>query len=105
MSTPRDVIGASLRYRVEPRDVPPSKAARRLGLTLAEFDRLKDDLIARGFPRPDPTTGHYDLKAIEAWQDVRSGITPPGAVVGEPVALNAEDVFRDRIARLTDGQR
>ena len=58
-----------IRYAVHPRDVPPEKAARRLHLTLAGFDLVREELYARGFPRPDPTTGMYDLVAIDAWMD------------------------------------
>jgi hypothetical protein len=60
-----------IRYRVDPRDVPANKVARRLHLTLAEFDKNKDELFRRGFPRPDPTTGHYDLAAVDRWMDGR----------------------------------
>ncbi len=67
---------SSIRYVVDPRDVPPVKAARRLGLTEAAFDELKDRLFARGFPRADPDTGYFDLKAIDAWMDRRSGLAP-----------------------------
>jgi hypothetical protein len=66
----------SIRHRVDPRDVPAEKAARRLGLTSTAFAELSDLLFARGFPRPDPTTGLYDLKAIEDWMDRRSNLTP-----------------------------
>ncbi len=62
------------RYRVEPRDVPPVIAARRLGLSLASFQAVLKRLIGRGFPAPDPDTGHFDLKAVEAWMDSRSGL-------------------------------
>ena len=68
---------ASMRFRVEPRDVPPAKAARRLGLTLHEFEACVERLIDRGFPRPDESTGHYDLKAVDAWMDQRSALTSP----------------------------
>jgi hypothetical protein len=102
-ASPRDVIGASLRYRVEPRDVSPAKAARRLGLTLAVFDRLKDDLYSRGFPRPDPTTGNYDLNAIAAWQDKRSGLSTP--LSDEQALGDPGDGFTERAARLLNGQR
>jgi hypothetical protein len=68
------IIGAPLRYKVAPRDIAPRKAARLLGLTLADFNRACDDLFARGFPRPDPTTGNYDSRAIARWQDARSGL-------------------------------
>lgn len=68
------MANAALRYPVEPRDVPPIKAARRLHLTLAEFQTRFSDLRSRGFPAPDPTTGNFDLKAIDLWMDNRSGI-------------------------------
>jgi hypothetical protein len=35
MTGPRQ---AEIRYRIDPRDVPPNKAARRLHLTLARFN-------------------------------------------------------------------
>jgi hypothetical protein len=93
----------SIRFPVDPRDVSPEKAARRLGLTLAEFEPLKDELFARGFPKPDPTTGNYDLVAIKRWQDQRSGIAPTGATLtSEPRARDASEVFSER-ARLLNG--
>jgi hypothetical protein len=97
----RNVTGASLRFRIDPRDVPASKAARRLGLTVAEFNRVRGDLFARGFPRPDPTTGNYDLKAIEAWQDARSGLASP--LTEEPKPRDAANGFAERVARLANG--
>lgn len=63
-----------VRFQVDPRDVPPQKAARRLGLTEDEFDRVKGRLFARGFPRPDPDTCLYDIKAVDDWMDRRSGL-------------------------------
>jgi hypothetical protein len=65
------VTGERIRYRVEPRDVPPVRAARRLHLTLFEFEQKKEELFRRGFPRADPTTGMFDLVAIDAWMDQR----------------------------------
>lgn len=100
--SPRAVIGASLRFPIDPRDVPASKAARRLGLTLAEFNHVKADLFARGFPKPDPTTGNYDLKAIERWQDARSGLNEP--LTEAPKPRDAAEGFAERVARLTNGQ-
>jgi hypothetical protein len=100
---PRDVIGASLRYRVDPRCVPPAKAARRLGLALAEFDRLKPVLFAQGLPQPDAVTGLYDLVAIDRWLDARSGLGEP--LTAEPKPSDAANGFADRLARLRDGQR
>jgi len=54
-----------IRFSVNPRDIPAQKAARRLHLTEEEFEAVKDELFARNFPRPDPTTGMYDLDAID----------------------------------------
>jgi hypothetical protein len=61
----------SIRFAVEPRDVPVQKAARRLHLTEAEFLANLDELQARGFPQPDPTTGMFDLKKVDEWMDKR----------------------------------
>ncbi len=66
--------GGSVRFRVDPRDVPPIKAARVLGLTQSEFEAALPRLRERGFPSADPDTGNYDLKAIENWMDRRSGL-------------------------------
>jgi hypothetical protein len=88
-----------IRYPVDPRDVPAEKIARRLHLTLAEFEALKDDLFGRGFPRPDLTTHHYDLRAVDAWMDVRSGLTGQGVLTAEPKARNATEVFGERRGR------
>jgi hypothetical protein len=65
------VSGERIRFSVAPRDVPPTKAARRLHLTLPEFDAVRDELYGRGFPRPDPTTGMFDLVKIDQWMDGR----------------------------------
>lgn len=62
---------SSLRFTVEPRDVPPEKAARRLGLTMERFTDLLPQLLRRGFPPSDPDTGNYDLDAIDAWRSAR----------------------------------
>jgi hypothetical protein len=61
----------SVTFRIEPRDVPPKAAARRLGKELVEFNEILPNLIARHFPKPDPDTGHFDLVAIDKWCDAR----------------------------------
>jgi hypothetical protein len=60
-----------MRFRVEPRDVPPPIAARRLGKSQAEFEAVLPNLIERGFPKPDPDTGNFDLDAIDFWRRSR----------------------------------
>jgi hypothetical protein len=84
----------SVRFPVEPRDVPPAKAARRLHLTPAEFVAKLPELQRRGFPAADPTTGMFDLKAIDSWMDRRSGLTTAAG------ARDAREVARERIANL-----
>jgi hypothetical protein len=83
----------NIRFSVPPRDVPPVKAARRLHLTLAEFEAKKAELFARGFPQPDPTTGMYDLVKIDRWMDDRDGSTG----CGRP--RDAREVLGARFAR------
>jgi hypothetical protein len=92
---------SSIRHAVSPRDVPPEKAARRLHLTLAQFQVALPELQARGFPKPDPTTGMYDLVAIDRWMDARSGLGP-GLTAGT-TPRNAHEVFSAREARLLNG--
>lgn len=75
--TPRP---SEIRHRVDPADVTSAKAARRLSLTETRFQELLPELIKRGFPAPDPTTGMYDLDAIDLWRRSRHprlyGLTP-----------------------------
>ena len=92
-----------MRFRVDPRDIPPEMAARRLGITLARFDEVKANLFARGFPKPDPDTGNYDGQAVDRWCDARHP-----DLMGETAALGARDarsVVPDRIAKLKAGAR
>jgi hypothetical protein len=60
-----------IRFRVDPGDVPTEKAARRLCLTEAQFLERLPQLLLRGFPPADPTTGMYDLDAIDVWRRLR----------------------------------
>ena len=71
---------SEVRFRVDPADVPPEKAARRLHLSLDRFKELLPRLMARGFPPPDPDTGNFALEAIDQWRKLRTpqlfGLTP-----------------------------
>ncbi|TIW20686.1 MAG: hypothetical protein E5V65_07710 [Mesorhizobium sp.] len=84
----------SIRFRVDPRLVSPEKAARWLFLTMDDFNKALPALQKEGFPKPCPVTGHYDMRALEAWQDKRSGLAG-----GLPVEDRAA-VMRERIASL-----
>jgi hypothetical protein len=89
-----------MRFRVEPRDVPLEVAARRLGKTRSELEAVLPDLMARGFPQADPTTGNFDLAAIDRWCDARYPHLFGG---GTMQARDASDVVRDRLAKLRAG--
>lgn len=93
--TPR---APSIRCRVDPRCVGPDKAARRLGLTQAEFEGARQRLEAAGFPRPLPAIERYDLAAIDRWLD---GFLPDA----DNGARNAGSVVAGRIEALRHGNR
>jgi hypothetical protein len=87
-----------MRFRVEPGDVPTATAARRLGLTPEEFEQKLPELIERGFPAADRTTGNYDLAAIDQWRMRRF----PNLFALAPIEGPRQDreTARDRIAKL-----
>lgn len=98
---PLRVHGWRMNFRVQPRDVPAAMAARRLGKSAVEFNELLPNLIARGFPKPDPDTGHFDLIAIDKWCDARHS-----HLFGSDAAMQARDasaVAGDRIAAMRRG--
>ena|SRR5947207_6700370 len=97
-----DLRAAEIRYRVDPADVPPEKAARRLHLTLERFNEVLPNLLKRGFPAPDRDTGMFDLDAIDQWRKSRNprlfGLTPLApASQPEPVkaSLSMGERFRE----------
>lgn len=89
-----------MRFRVEPRDVPASEAAKRLGMTFADFNARLANLIARGFPKADPDTGNFDLHAIDKWCDARHSHLFGGVNMQ---ARDAGAVVDDRIAAMRRG--
>jgi hypothetical protein len=67
------------RFKLPPvGDVPPVAAARRMGLSHDAFRDVLPDLVARGFPQPDETTGNFDLDAIDIWRRTRNPHLFPG---------------------------
>lgn len=100
MAELRSLQSGSIRFQVQPRDVPASKAARRLHLTLPEFESRLPRLRARGFPAADPDTGNFDLKAIDDWMDRRSGLSTEA-----PAAKDAGIDFSGRLGALRGGKR
>jgi hypothetical protein len=93
----------AIRHRVDPGDVPPEKAARRLGLTAQEFALRLPELLARGFPQADPTTGNYDLDAIDAWRRLRHPHLFQQQLTSSLQARDARSVVAERVARLRSG--
>ncbi len=85
---------AKIRFKLEPRDIPAAKAARRLHLSLDEFRAKLPELVRRGFPPSDPTTGMFYLPAIDQWMASRVGLTTPSG------SQNDEELINERIARL-----
>src|SRR5260370_28868699 len=62
----------TLRFKLPPGgDAPPITAARRMGLSLDAFRDAVPELVARGFPQADETTGNFDLDAIDVWRRTR----------------------------------
>jgi hypothetical protein len=84
-----------MRFTAKPRDVPPSTAAQRLGLTLVDFNAFLPNLISRGFPKADPDTGQFDLVAIDKWCDARHS-----HLFGESALMQARDASTVAKARI-----
>jgi hypothetical protein len=80
-------------------DVAPSVVARRLGLSLEEFERVRPHLERRKFPRADPTTGRYCMEAVDRWRLSRYPELFP-ELTAAPAARRADAVFDDRLARI-----
>jgi hypothetical protein len=97
----------TMRFHLPPGgDISPAAAARRLGLSLPEFELALPKLQARTppFPAPDPTTGNYDLDAIEKWRQARfPQLFPATSLTSSPAARDARDVVGPRLARLQRG--
>jgi len=89
------------RVRIEPGDIHPDAAARRMGLTRAEFEAALSRLLARGFPRADPDTGMYDLAAIDTWRRRRHPEIFNLTASGDP--RDAKALMAERIARIGGG--
>ncbi len=74
-------------------DVPAYAAARRMGLTEGDFTVALPELLKRGFPSADPTTGNYDLEAIDEWRRRRHR----GLYANPQLARNADEVVMRNI--------
>jgi len=84
-------------------DVAPSTVAQRLGLALADFERLLPELESRGFPQSDPTTGRFCIEAVDRWRLRRHPKLFPELTVA-PGPVHASAVIDDRL-RAMEGRR
>ena len=95
----------TLRFKLPPGgDRPPDVAARHLGLSAEAFKAALPALLQRGFPRPDETTGNFDLDAIDRWRRARHPQLFPSdrLLLGQP-ASDAQTVTRERLRRVPGG--
>jgi hypothetical protein len=80
-------------------DITAAMVADRLGVTTTEFDGLRVELEARGFPSADPTTGRYAIEAVDVWRLRRyPGLFP--LLTAAPQPTDAGAVFAERMRRL-----
>lgn len=93
----------TLRFHLPPGgDVPPAVAARRLGLTPEAFRAALPALRERkpAFPEADPTTGNYDLDAIDAWRRARYPHLFGERLTPHATARDAGSVVAGRVAAM-----
>lgn len=90
----------TIRFTIKPRDVPAHAAARRIGLTEVDFRDALPELEARGFPKPDSTTGNWDIDAIDEWRRRRH---PELFLVATEGARDARAVVTERLVRMRNG--
>lgn len=85
---------SGLRFPIEPRMIPVTKVARRLGVPVKVFEEKREALESRGFPKPDPDLGTYCLQAVDDWIDARNGLNRPGQPMSPQAAM--KDAVRGR---------
>ena len=87
-----------MRFHVQPRCAPSHIAARKIGLTLVQFEAMLPELRKQRFPEPDPVTGNYDLEAIDRYIEARN--PELFGAVGPSAAVTDHNVIRGRLDRL-----
>lgn len=95
----------TMRYKLAPGsgDCPPIAAARVLWLTLEAFEAKLPELLARGFPPADATTGNFDMDAINAWRRSRYPHLYGDRLTPVTPARHAGDVVRARMTGARSG--
>ena len=85
-------------------DVAPAIVAQRLGLPLPDLERLRPELEARNFPKPDPTTGRYCIEAVDRWRLRRHPALFPELTAAH-AAAHAGVVVDDRLRAMEGSAR
>jgi hypothetical protein len=102
-------VPSEVRFRVDPGDIPPEKAARRLHLTVDKFNEVLPRLLARGFPAPDPDTGNFALEAIDQWRKLRTpqlfGLTQGPSIAQPDETRSAAPTMGDRFIEAKERRR
>jgi hypothetical protein len=88
----------SKRFHIVHGDASEKVAAERMGMKPEPFRIALPNLIARGFPKPDPDTGNFDLDAIDTWRRLRHPHLYGGRE--EFGARDAATVVHDRLAAM-----
>ena len=87
---------SSPRFQIVQGDASEKIAAQRMGMKPEAFMAALPNLISRGFPKPDPDTGNFDLDAIDTWRRLRHPHLYGGRE--EFGARDASTVVQDRLA-------
>jgi hypothetical protein len=66
-----------------------------MGLSLSDFKIMLSQLVGRGFPEPDATTGLYCIEAVDRWRLRRHSSLFPQLTVSS-AGVNAAAVFEER---------
>jgi hypothetical protein len=95
----------TIRHRRETGDVPPVVAAHHMGCaSVKEFEAKLPELLERGFPPADATTGNFDLDAIRQWRRLRHPqLFTLDRLPAGPKARDAKDVVRQRLTGIGGG--
>ncbi|MEM8636136.1 MAG: hypothetical protein AAGF33_14275 [Pseudomonadota bacterium] len=72
-------------------DVSAKHVAQRMGVSVDEFGEMLPDLLKRGFPDPDPTTGNWGIEAVDKWRQLRDADLLP--------AIHSEDLTPQAMPR------
>lgn len=80
--------------------MPAGAVAKLLGLSVQEFETMRPQLEARGFPLPDITTGKWCIESVDHWRRLRNAHLHPELAATPGGAVDARSVAHERIAAM-----